>query len=73
MGTGGAFPGDKGAGVVRLTTHLNLVLKTTTMKLYFHFSTLLGVSRATVSKVMSAYKNHGKTTSAKRYTDENKH
>jgi hypothetical protein len=28
--------------------------------------TLLGVSRATVSKVMSAYTNHGKTTSAKR-------
>jgi transposase len=27
---------------------------------------LLGVSRATVSKVMSAYTNHGKTTSAKR-------
>jgi transposase len=29
-------------------------------------ATLLGVSRATVSKVMSAYKNHGKTTSVKR-------
>jgi hypothetical protein len=29
-------------------------------------ATLLGVSRATVSKVMSAYANHGKTTSAKR-------
>jgi predicted transcriptional regulator len=29
-------------------------------------ATLLGVSRATVSKVMSAYMNHGKTTSAKR-------
>jgi transposase len=28
--------------------------------------TLLGVSRATVSEVMSAYTNHGKTTSAKR-------
>jgi transposase len=28
--------------------------------------TLLGVSRATVSKVMSAYMNHGKTTSVKR-------
>jgi transposase len=28
--------------------------------------TLLGVSRATISKVMSAYMNHGKTTSAKR-------
>jgi transposase len=27
---------------------------------------LLGVSRATVSKVMSAYTKHGKTTSAKR-------
>jgi predicted transcriptional regulator len=29
-------------------------------------ATLLGVSRATISKVMSAYTNHGKTTSAKR-------
>jgi predicted transcriptional regulator len=29
-------------------------------------ATLLGVSRATVSKVMSAYRNHGKTTLAKR-------
>jgi predicted transcriptional regulator len=29
-------------------------------------ATLLGVSRATVSKAMSAYKNHGKTTSPKR-------
>jgi predicted transcriptional regulator len=29
-------------------------------------ATLLGVSRATVSKVMSAYTNHGKTKSAKR-------
>jgi predicted transcriptional regulator len=29
-------------------------------------ATLLGVSRVTVSKVISAYKNHGKTTSAKR-------
>jgi transposase len=28
--------------------------------------TLLGVSRATFSKVMSGYTNHGKTTSAKR-------
>jgi predicted transcriptional regulator len=27
-------------------------------------ATLLGVSRATVSKVMSAYTNHGKKTSA---------
>jgi transposase len=27
---------------------------------------LLGVSRETVSKVMSAYTNHGKTSSAKR-------
>jgi hypothetical protein len=27
---------------------------------------LLGVSRATVSKVMMAYMNHGKTTSVKR-------
>jgi hypothetical protein len=29
-------------------------------------ATLLGVPRATVSTVMSAYTNHGKTTSAKR-------
>jgi transposase len=29
-------------------------------------ATLLGVSRVTVSKVMSAYTNHGKTTSMKR-------
>jgi predicted transcriptional regulator len=29
-------------------------------------ATLLGVPRATVSKVVSAYTNHGKTTSAKR-------
>jgi transposase len=29
-------------------------------------ATLLGVSRATVSKVMSACTNHGKTTSVKR-------
>jgi transposase len=29
-------------------------------------ATLLGVSIATVSKVMSAYTNHGKATSAKR-------
>jgi hypothetical protein len=29
-------------------------------------ATLLGVSRATDSKVMSAYTNHGKTTSANR-------
>jgi predicted transcriptional regulator len=29
-------------------------------------TTLLGVSRTTVSKVMSTYTNHGKTTSAKR-------
>jgi transposase len=29
-------------------------------------ATLLGVPRATVYKVMSAYTNHGKTTSAKR-------
>jgi transposase len=29
-------------------------------------TTLLGVSRATVSKVMSAYTNYGKTTSMKR-------
>jgi transposase len=29
-------------------------------------ATLFGVSRATVSVVMSAYTNHGKTTSAKK-------
>jgi transposase len=29
-------------------------------------ATLLGISRATVPKVMSAYRNRGKTTSAKR-------
>jgi predicted transcriptional regulator len=29
-------------------------------------ATVLGVSRATVSKVMSAYTNHGKATSVKR-------
>jgi predicted transcriptional regulator len=29
-------------------------------------ATLLGVLRATVSKVISAYTNHGETTSAKR-------
>jgi hypothetical protein len=29
-------------------------------------ATLLGVLRVTVSKVMSAYVNHGKTTSVKR-------
>jgi hypothetical protein len=29
-------------------------------------ATLLGVARETVSKVMSAYANHGKTTSAKK-------
>jgi predicted transcriptional regulator len=29
-------------------------------------ATLLGVSRAAVSKVMTAYINHGKTSSAKR-------
>jgi transposase len=32
--------------------------------------TLLGASRATVSKVMSAYTNHGKTSSAKRYSGQ---
>jgi transposase len=34
-------------------------------------ATLLSVSRATVSKVMSAYMNHGKTTSAKRNSGRN--
>jgi transposase len=29
-------------------------------------ATLLGISRATISEVMSAYTDHGKTTSAKR-------
>jgi biotin operon repressor len=29
-------------------------------------ATLLGVSRVTVSKIISAYTNHGKTISAKR-------
>jgi hypothetical protein len=29
-------------------------------------ATLLGASRATISKIMSAYTNHGKATSAKR-------
>jgi hypothetical protein len=33
----------------------------------------LGVSRATVSKVKSAYTNHGKTASAKRNRGENQH
>jgi hypothetical protein len=33
-------------------------------------ATLLALSRATVSKVMSAYTNHGKTTSAKRNTGQ---
>jgi transposase len=32
-------------------------------------ATLLGVSRATVPKVMLAYTNHGKTTSAKRNSE----
>jgi transposase len=32
-------------------------------------ATLLGVSRATVSKVMLAYTNNGKTTSAKRNSE----
>jgi transposase len=32
-------------------------------------ATLLGVSRATVSEVMSAHTNHGKTTSAKRNSE----
>jgi transposase len=43
-------------------------------------ATLLGVLRATVSLVMSAYVNHGKTTSAKRnsgkkstLTERNRH
>jgi hypothetical protein len=33
-------------------------------------ATSLGVLRATVSKVMSAYTNHGKTTSAKRHSGQ---
>jgi hypothetical protein len=36
-------------------------------------ATLLDVLRATVSKVMSAYINHGKTTSVKRNIGENQH
>jgi predicted transcriptional regulator len=32
-------------------------------------ATLLGVSRATVSKIISAYTNHGKTTVGKINTD----
>jgi IS30 family transposase len=36
-------------------------------------ATLLGVSRATVSKDMSAYTNHGKTTSAKRNSGRIQH
>jgi predicted transcriptional regulator len=32
-------------------------------------ATLLGISRATVSKVMSAYANHGKPTSANRNSE----
>jgi hypothetical protein len=35
--------------------------------------TLLGVSRTTVSKVMSVYTNQGKTTSAKGAVGENRH
>jgi transposase len=34
-------------------------------------ATFLCVSRATVSKVMSKYTNHGKPTSAKRYSGRN--
>jgi transposase len=34
-------------------------------------ATLLGVSRATVCKVMSAYTNHGKTTPVKRNSGRN--
>jgi transposase len=34
-------------------------------------ATLLGVSKATVSKIMSAYTNHGKTTQAKRNSGRN--
>ncbi|PNF27114.1 hypothetical protein B7P43_G08560 [Cryptotermes secundus] len=34
-------------------------------------ATLLDVSRATESKVMSAYTDHGKTTSAKRNSGRN--
>jgi hypothetical protein len=35
--------------------------------------TLLGVSRATVCKIMLSYTNHGKTTSAKGKVSENQH
>jgi len=33
-------------------------------------ATLLGVSRAAISKVMMAYTNHGKTSSAKKYSGQ---
>jgi hypothetical protein len=36
-------------------------------------ATLLGISRATVSKVTSVYTNHGKVTSAKKNMAENHH
>jgi transposase len=36
-------------------------------------ATLLGVSKATVSKVMLAYTNHGKTATTKRNTGRNQH
>jgi hypothetical protein len=36
-------------------------------------ATLLGVSRVTDFKVMSAYTNHGNTTSAKRNSGRNQH
>jgi transposase len=36
-------------------------------------ATSLGVLRGTVSKVISAYTNHGKTTSAKRNIGKNQH
>jgi transposase len=36
-------------------------------------ATLLGVSRATVSEVMSPFTNYGETTSAKRNSGRNQH
>jgi transposase len=36
-------------------------------------ATLLGVSRATVSEVMSAFTNHGKATAAKKNSGRNQH
>jgi hypothetical protein len=37
MGTWASFPGSKAAGAVKPITHLHLVLKSRTVKLYLHF------------------------------------